>query len=276
MRRPTHATHMHGGDPLVDVPLTPGQRAAREARLAAAARQAADLDAHSREAAAQRQAEVALGVTVPDDVVRRVRQRLVEHPLRGCETCESPRTPPTELYTSLMRHTRLSRCTACGALWEETEHAAHVLTADEVAALYPELDRPALARPASRRPRARRRLALGLAAVVVVAVGLATRRDGLVWDLVGSALYAALVHVLLALVAPRARSALVGLVAFAVCVVVELAQLTPVPAALAAAFPPAALVLGTTFAAQDLPAYAVGAALAATADHVLRRRARRR
>ena len=113
----------------------------------------------------------------------------------------------------------------------------------------------------------RRRVRLAVAAVVVVVVGLVvSQSDGLVADLLGGALYAALVYVLIAVVLPRARRPVVAAVALAVCVVVELAQLTAGPAALADAFPPAALVLGTTFNPWDLLAYAVGVAAALGAD----------
>ena len=76
-------------------------------------------------------------------------------------------------------------------------------------------------------------------------------------------MYAAFVYTLLVVVAPRARPSLVATLAFAVCVLVELAQLTGVPARVVDAVPVARYALGTTFAAVDLVAYAVGVALAA-------------
>ncbi|MFC7650230.1 DUF2809 domain-containing protein [Streptosporangium lutulentum] len=54
--------------------------------------------------------------------------------------------------------------------------------------------------------------------------------------------------------------------------VVELAQLTPLPAALSEASVVARLVLGSTFGAADLLAYAAGAVLAASAHALLLRR----
>ena len=59
--------------------------------------------------------------------------------------------------------------------------------------------------------------------------------------------------------APEAGT--VAVVAFALCALVELAQLTGIPAAVVDAVPVARYALGTTFAAVDLLAYAVGAAL---------------
>lgn len=101
----------------------------------------------------------------------------------------------------------------------------------------------------------------------MLAVGLAVARaDGLVADLAGGALYAALVHLLVLLVAPRVRPLAAAAVALGACVLVELAQLTGAPAAVAAAWPPAAYALGSTFAPLDLPAYAAGVAVVAAVD----------
>lgn len=114
------------------------------------------------------------------------------------------------------------------------------------------------------------------AAVGVVAVGLVVSRgDGLVADLAGGALYAVLVHLLVVLVAPRVRPVVAAAVALGACVAVELAQLTPGPAALVAAWPPAAYGVGSTFVATDLPGYAAGVAAATLADRARWRRAAR-
>ncbi|KAA1424438.1 DUF2809 domain-containing protein [Mumia zhuanghuii] len=78
---------------------------------------------------------------------------------------------------------------------------------------------------------------------------------------VGDALYATLVVLLVVVLRPRTSPPVAVAVGFAVCVAVELFQLTGVPAALADRWPPVRLVLGTTFWAQDLLRYAVGAAL---------------
>jgi len=107
------------------------------------------------------------------------------------------------------------------------------------------------------------RVVAGLVAVGLVGVGVAVSRvDHPLADPVGDALYAALVFTLLVVVAPRARSATLALVTVAVCTAIELAQLTGIPAAIVDAVPAARYVLGTTFVAADLLAYAVGAGLA--------------
>lgn len=109
-----------------------------------------------------------------------------------------------------------------------------------------------------------RRWPFAAAAVVVVALGLVARGlPGAVGDLAGGGLYAVMVTLLAALVAPGARAVTLGAVALVVCVAVELAQLTGVPAQVVDVVPPLRYVLGTTFHAPDLAAYAVGAAAAA-------------
>lgn len=115
----------------------------------------------------------------------------------------------------------------------------------------------------------RRRATIAAALVVVLVTGLVVSRgDGLVADLAGGALYAALVQLLVLLAVPTVRPAVAGGVALATCVAVELGQLTPVPALLAGAWPPAALVLGTTFVVTDLLAYAAGVVVVGTLDAV--------
>jgi glycerol uptake facilitator-like aquaporin len=100
-----------------------------------------------------------------------------------------------------------------------------------------------------------------LLAGVVVLAGLGARAllPAAAGGPAGDALYATLVVVLVALVRPRTPAWLVATVGFGLCVVIELFQLTGVPATLAEHWPPARLVLGTTFAATDLLRYAVGA-----------------
>ena len=83
-----------------------------------------------------------------------------------------------------------------------------------------------------------------------------------------------LVLVLVAFVRPTARTWVVATIAWAVCAAIELGQLTGVPAHLTEAWWPARLVLGTTFHAPDLVAYAIGVALAAGADAWVGRRGR--
>ncbi len=118
---------------------------------------------------------------------------------------------------------------------------------------------------------------LAAGAGVVVVVGLGARQlPGAVGDTAGGVLYAVLVTLLVALVAPRARPTTLGLVALAVCAAVELAQLTGVPATLVAAVPPLRYLLGTTFHGPDLAAYAVGAAVTAVGLAAARASAARR
>lgn len=119
----------------------------------------------------------------------------------------------------------------------------------------------------------RRRPALFAAGALVVAVGLAVHflASGPAASLLADALYAALVYLIVAFLAPRTAPARVAAIAAGLCVIVELFQLTGVPSRLAEAWPLTALVLGTTFVAWDLVAYLVGAALAGLADRLLLR-----
>lgn len=130
---------------------------------------------------------------------------------------------------------------------------------------------------ASRR-RSRRRLAAAAALLVVVTAGLAVNGllpDTAATDIAGDALYAAAAYVFVVLLAPCVASVVVGAVAAAWCVGVELLQLTGIPHAAGAAFPPAMLVLGTVFDARDLIVYLVTIAALAALDTALRRRGTR-
>ncbi|GEK22962.1 DUF2809 domain-containing protein [Cellulomonas xylanilytica] len=103
------------------------------------------------------------------------------------------------------------------------------------------------------------RVAAAAIAVGVVVVGVAVSRlQHPLADPAGDALYAVLVYALLVVVAPRARAAAVAAVAFGLCLLVELAQLTGVPGAVVDAVPVARYALGTTFVPVDLVAYAAG------------------
>ncbi|GHE32890.1 hypothetical protein GCM10017673_39690 [Streptosporangium violaceochromogenes] len=113
----------------------------------------------------------------------------------------------------------------------------------------------------------RARLPAALAAAATVAAGLTIRAvaGGGFGEPVGDALYTVLVHTLIVLARPRVPPARAALGALALSWAVEFFQLTPVPAALSAAIPAAGLVLGSTFGADDLCAYAAGAVLAGAA-----------
>ncbi len=124
--------------------------------------------------------------------------------------------------------------------------------------------------PSTTKPRTR--AVVLAAAVLTVLAGLALRRfaGGALAKYGGVALWATLVYALVLVLAPRARANVVALVALAVSVAVELFQLTPYPAALAACQPLWRLVLGTTFHGPDLLAYPTGVALAWAVDRVSR------
>ena len=126
----------------------------------------------------------------------------------------------------------------------------------------------------TRQPVGRRRITLAGAGVLIVVLGLWARTGlpGVAGDAAGGILYAALLYLLLAFAAPRARCAAVAAGAVVLCGGIELLQLTPWPAAWAAQWPPLRLVFGTTFNPWDLPAYAAGGIAAGLVDSVLRRR----
>ncbi|RFA16099.1 hypothetical protein B7R22_04355 [Subtercola boreus] len=124
----------------------------------------------------------------------------------------------------------------------------------------------------------RRRLALGSAALVTIVAGLSvhTQATGAPGDIAGDALYAVLVYLVVAVIAPRVHPVRVGLVALVLCAAVELFQLTGVPLSIASTFPPAALLLGSTFSPVDLLAYAAGIAVVTALDATARRALRAR
>ena len=124
----------------------------------------------------------------------------------------------------------------------------------------------------------RRVLALVLSSVGVIGAGLTVHVLGrrAAADFAADALYAALACLLVFLFWPRGEPMRGAILAFLACTAVELAQLTGGPAALAAVFPPARLLLGTTFTAIDLVAYAVGVAAVYAVDRISRRRPARR
>lgn len=120
-----------------------------------------------------------------------------------------------------------------------------------------------------------RRLVAAVALVVLLGVGLIVARvlpDSTVTDVAGDALYAAAVYAGLAVLAPRMLPPLLAATAAAWCVVVELFQLTGLPIAWSAAFPPAGLVLGSGFDPRDLVVYVAAAGTAWSIDAAVRRR----
>jgi hypothetical protein len=140
----------------------------------------------------------------------------------------------------------------------------------------------ACARPHVRRMVVRSRTIYAAAAVVTIALGLSSRADAarLPWWLAknaGDALYATMVFWGLGIVAPRARTATVALVALGFCVAIELSQLYRAPWIDAVrATTPGHLVLGQGFHAFDLVCYAIGVGLAAAIELAARRLRTRR
>lgn len=118
-----------------------------------------------------------------------------------------------------------------------------------------------------------RRTRVAASVVAVIAAGLATHLlgSGPAADLLGDALYAVMVYLLIAFVSPRMRIPVVGTLALLLCALIEVFQLTGLPAAWAETFWPVRLVLGSGFDALDIVAYAVGAAAASAGDLAFRR-----
>lgn len=113
----------------------------------------------------------------------------------------------------------------------------------------------------------KRRIAAIAALVLLVAAGLGVHRllagsamDSPVSDVAGDALYACAAYAALIAVLPRARRGALAAAALAWCVVVELLQLSGLPARWAAAVPVVRYLLGTGFDARDLVVYAVAVA----------------
>ena len=118
---------------------------------------------------------------------------------------------------------------------------------------------------------ARSRVRIVAVAVLVIAAGLLVHSTvpGLVGDVTADALYALLVYLVAAFLLPRASALVPAAVALMVCFLIEAWQLTGTPAALVDLFPPARLLVGTTFAALDLAAYAAGVLVGVLADRAL-------
>ncbi len=118
---------------------------------------------------------------------------------------------------------------------------------------------------------------LGPAALLLgaVAAGLAVRFlpgvPPLLAKVAGVALWSVAAYACVLLARPRARVLSASLIALGLSFGIELAQLTPYPAALSARHLLLRLLLGTTFSAWDLPAYAAGVLGAALLHHALLR-----
>ena len=115
-----------------------------------------------------------------------------------------------------------------------------------------------------------------LAGCLALGLGLQLLERSLVVDVVGSVLYVCAVGLPLVALWPELPGAAVALTAFAFAVAVELLQLTAVPQAVVAAFPPSRLLFGSSFDPIDLVAYAGGAVLLFGARVAIVRVARRR
>lgn len=113
-----------------------------------------------------------------------------------------------------------------------------------------------------------RRSWLCIAGVMSVVLGLSIRtlRDAAWTGPAGDGLYAVLVYVLVAILIPSRSKALIAAAAVTACLMIELFQLTGLPASLGESWPPLRLILGTTFGAADVLAYACGAAVAYAVD----------
>jgi Protein of unknown function (DUF2809) len=106
----------------------------------------------------------------------------------------------------------------------------------------------------------RRRVAAAVILGAAILLGLIVHTglpDTAATDIAGDALYPIAMYAGIVLIAPRSRPIVVGLLALAWCIGIEFFQLTGIPSAAGAVFPPAMLVLGTVFDARDLWVYAL-------------------
>lgn len=112
--------------------------------------------------------------------------------------------------------------------------------------------------------RPKTRLAAAVAVLLTLATGLGVRAaaSGGAAKYAGDALYTVLLCALLVLAAPRLRPATAAGLALLASWVVELSQLSGIPADLSRHSTAARLVLGSTFNPPDLFWYATGAAAA--------------
>ncbi|QYF72394.1 DUF2809 domain-containing protein [Cryobacterium sp. PAMC25264] len=124
---------------------------------------------------------------------------------------------------------------------------------------------PAPVEPTREQVILRRRLTLAAAAVMILVTGLVVTYAtvGFAGDLVGDALYAVLIFLIVSFIFVRMNSWRVAVIAILICTGIELFQLTGLPVEIAAVFPPARFVLGTAFDPVDLVAYIIGVLVAA-------------
>ncbi|MFF2370674.1 DUF2809 domain-containing protein [Agromyces sp. NPDC058110] len=121
------------------------------------------------------------------------------------------------------------------------------------------------------------RMMLTATAAVVLLAGLALQLldRTIAVDLVGSALYACLVGLVVAIAWPRLPSWVLAAVAFDASAAIELLQLTGIPSRFVDAVPPLRLVFGSSFDPLDLVGYAIGAVLLVVVLAAARRIVRR-
>ncbi len=128
------------------------------------------------------------------------------------------------------------------------------------------------------RPTARKPSVYSALLLLTIAAGLASRRypewqPAFIARYAGDTLWAAMVFWLLALVAPRARTLVLGGAALCIAVTVELSQLYHAPWLDALrATRLGALALGEGFLWSDLACYGVGVCMAVVLDRLVRGR----
>ncbi|MEV4775272.1 DUF2809 domain-containing protein [Microbacterium sp. LWH12-1.2] len=118
-----------------------------------------------------------------------------------------------------------------------------------------------------------RRVTLVALTAITIGAGLLVHRfgEGMVGDIVGDALYAVMIYLFVAVVFPRRPAAWRATGAVAVCFAIELLQLTGLPRAWSAVFPPVQLVFGSGFDPRDLLVYASAVLLALITEGVVGR-----
>ncbi|MET7865269.1 DUF2809 domain-containing protein [Micromonospora taraxaci] len=121
------------------------------------------------------------------------------------------------------------------------------------------------------------RLLTPLAALVFLGLALLIRAvdDGALRQYSGTALYASMVWSAALFIRPQMAPVPAGIVATVFCWVVEIAQLTGVPAALSARSLAARLALGVQFDSVDLAWYPAGVVPLVVLHHLVRVRQRR-